>query len=145
MDNFHEPPEEAGLDARAWTVLKLLGSITGDGETFYLPCKDNFTSNLTVRLLDAFQTEFGEKLCVVLDNAPYFAAKKVHEFADGTLLELSYLLPDLPELNSAEECWHQLSQRLGNQLFEELDELRDVVLAALDSIGSPNVSPYLCL
>jgi hypothetical protein len=61
----------------AWESLKLLGGITDDGETFYLPCEDNFTSDLTVRLLDALQTEFGEKLCVVLDNAPYFAANKV--------------------------------------------------------------------
>jgi hypothetical protein len=65
----------------AWESLKLLGGITDDGETFYLPCEDNFTSDLTVRLLDALQTEFGEKLCVVLDNAPYFAANKVQYLA----------------------------------------------------------------
>ena len=122
----------------------MLSGITDDGDTFYLPCKDNFTSNLTVRLLDALQTEFGEKLCVVLDNAPYFAANKVNEFADGTPLELCYLPRGSPELNPTEECWHQLSQRLGNQLFEELDELRDAALAALDSIEPPNLSPYLC-
>lgn len=52
----------------------MFGAITDDGETFFLSCKDNFTGDLTVRLLDALQTEFGEKLCAVLDNAPYFAA-----------------------------------------------------------------------
>ena len=46
-------------------------------------------------------------------------------------------------VSPTEECWHQLSQRLGNQLFEELNELHDAVLAALDSIEPPNLSPYL--
>lgn len=87
-----------------WTNLKLLGGITDEGETFYPPCEDNFTSCLTVRLLDAFQTEFGEKLCVVLGNAPYFAANRVHEFVDDAPLELCYLLRGSPELNPAEEC-----------------------------------------
>jgi hypothetical protein len=59
------------------STLKMLGGITDDGETFYLPCEDNFTSDLAVRLLDVLQTEFNGKLCVVLDNAPHFAANKV--------------------------------------------------------------------
>ena len=80
----------------------------------------------------------------MLDNAPYFAANKVHEFAEDTPPELCYLPRGSPELNPAEECWHRLSQRLGNQLFEELNELRDAALAALDSIEPPNLSSYLC-
>jgi len=127
----------------AWESLKLLGGVTDAGETFYLPCKDNFTGDLTIRLLDALQTEFGEKLCIVLDNAPYFAANKVQEFADGTPLELCYLPRGSPELNPAEECWHQLNQRLGNRLFDDLDTLRDAALAALDAIEPPNLFTYL--
>jgi transposase len=50
----------------AWESVKLLGGITDDGETFYPPCGDNFTSDLTVRSLDALQTGFGEKLCIAL-------------------------------------------------------------------------------
>ena len=42
------------------------------------------------------------------------------------------------------ECWHRLNQRLGNQLFDDLDTLRDAALAALDSIEPPNVFTYLC-
>lgn len=128
----------------AWESLKLLGGVTGDGETLYLPCVDNFTSDLTIRLLEALRTEFGEKLCIVLDNAPYFAAKQVTAFTEGTGLELCYLPRGSPELNPAEECWHRLSQRLGNRLFEELDELRDAALSALESIEPPNIFSYLC-
>lgn len=47
-------------------------------------------------------------------------------------------------VNLAEECWHRLSQCLGNQLFEELDELRDAALATLDSIKPTNLFSYLC-
>jgi hypothetical protein len=128
----------------AWESLKLLGGVTNDDETFFLPCEDNYTSDLTIRLLDALQTKFGEKLCVVLDNASYFAANKVQDFAEDTPLELCYLPRGSPELNPTEECWHRLSQRLGNQLFEELDVLRDAALAALDSIEPPNLFTYLC-
>ena len=128
----------------AWESLKLFGGVTDNGETFYLPCEDNLTSDLTIRLLDSLQTEFGEKLCVVLDNAPYFAANKIQDFAEGTPLELCYLPRGSTLVNPAEECWHCLSQRLGNRLFEELDELRDAALAALDSIEPPNVLTYLC-
>ena len=80
----------------------------------------------------------------MLDNAPYFAANKVHEFAEDTPPELCYLPRGSPELNPAEGCWHRLSQRLSNQLFRELNELRDAALAALDSIEPPNLSSYLC-
>ena len=128
----------------AWGSLKLLGGVTDDGETFYLPCEDNFTADVTIRLLEALQMEFGEKLCIVLDNAPYFAAKRVTAFAEDTSLELCYLPRGSPELNPAEECWHRLSQQLGNQLFEELDELRDAALSALESIEPPDIFPYLC-
>ena len=92
-----------------------------------------------------FESVATEKLCVVLDNAPYFAANNVQEFAEGTPLELCYLPRGSPELNPAAECWHQLNQHLGNQLFEELDVLRDAALAALDSIEPPNLFTYLCL
>ena len=60
----------------AWDSIKLLGAVSDSGETFFLPCAENFNSDTTIRLLDALQTRFGEKLCVVLDNASYFTANK---------------------------------------------------------------------
>ena len=109
----------------------------------FLPCKENFTSDTTIRLLDALQTEFGENICVVLDNASYFTANAVHEFVEDTLIELCYLPRGSPELNPAEECWHQLNQALGSRLFDTLDELRGAALTALDSINPPNFFTYL--
>ena len=61
----------------AWDSIKLLGAVSDSGETFFLPCAENFNSDTTIRLLDALQTEFGEKICVVLDNASYFTANAV--------------------------------------------------------------------
>jgi len=97
----------------AWDSIKLLGAVSDTGESFFLPCEENFNSDTTIRLLDALQTEFGEKICVVLDNASYFTANAVQEFVENTPIELCYLTPIelcyLPqgslELNPAEECW----------------------------------------
>jgi len=119
----------------AWDSIKLLGAVSDSGETFFLPCAENFNSDTTIRLLDSLQTEFGEKICVVLDNASYFTANAVQEFAEGTPIELCYLPRGSPELNPAEECWRQLDQELGNRLFETLDDLRDAALS-LHSIES---------
>ena len=128
----------------AWDSIKLLGAVSDSGETFFVSCEENFTSDTTIRLLDALQTEFGENICVVLDNASYFTANAVHEFVEDTPIELCYLPRGSPELNPAEECWHQLNQALGNRLFDTLDELRGAALTALDSINPPNLFTYLC-
>jgi hypothetical protein len=128
----------------AWDSIKLLGAVSDSGETFFLPCAENFNSDTTIRLLDALQTEFGEKICVVLDNASYFTANAVQKFAEGSPIELCYLPRGSPELNPAENCWKQLNQELGNRLFDTLDELRDAALSALDSIKPPNIFTYLC-
>jgi transposase InsO family protein len=127
----------------AWESIKLLGAVSDTGETFFLPCEENFNSDTTIRLLDALQTEFGEKICVVLDNASYFTANAVQEFVKETPIELCYLPRGSPELNPAEECWKKLNQALGNRLFDTLDELRDAALAALDCINPPNLFMYL--
>jgi transposase InsO family protein len=128
----------------AWNSIKLLGAVSDSGESFFLPCEESFNSDTTIRLLDALQTEFGEKLCVVLDNASYFTANAVQEFVEDTPIELCYLPRGSPELNPAEECWRQLNQTLGNHLFTTLDELRDAALSALDIIEPPNIFTYLC-
>ena len=66
----------------AWESLKLLGAVSDSDEKFVLPCAENFNSDTTIRLLDALQTEFGEKICDVLDNASYFTAAKAQEFVE---------------------------------------------------------------
>ena len=97
----------------AWESIKLLGAVSGRGETFLLPCEENFNSDTAIRLVDALQTEFGEKIRVVLDNASYFTANAVQEFVEDTLIELCYLPGGSPELNPVEECWRQLNQALA--------------------------------
>ena len=127
-----------------WKSIKLLGATAETGETFFLPCEVNFNSDTTIRLLDALQAEFGEKICVVLDNASYFTANAVTEFVADSPIELCYLPRGSPELNPTEECWRQLDRALGNRLFQSLDELQAAALAALDQLETPNVLKYLC-
>ncbi len=62
-----------------WDNIKLLGAVSDAGETFFLPCEESFNSDTTIRLLNALQTEFGEKIYVVLDNASYFTANAVQD------------------------------------------------------------------
>jgi len=128
----------------AWDSIKLLGAVSGSGETFFLPCAENFNSDTTIRLLDALQNEFGEKICVVLDNASYFTANAVQEFVEDTPIELCYLPRGSAPVNPVEECWRRLNQSLGNRLFDALDELQEAALAALDDIEPPNAFTYLC-
>lgn len=127
-----------------WECLKLLGATTDTGETFFLPCEVNFNSDTTIRLLDALQVEFGEKLCVVLDNASYFTANAVKEYVAETPIDLCYLPRGSPELNPTEECWRRLNRSLGNRLFQTLDDLQEAALAVLDHLETPNVLTYLC-
>ena len=127
-----------------WESLKLLGAVSDTGETFFLPCEGNFNSETTIKWLGALQKEFGEKICVVLDNATYFTSKAVQEHVDNTAIELCYLPRGTPELNGTEECWRQLNQVLGNRLFDTIDDLRDAALTALEhEIDPPNNITYL--
>jgi len=95
-------------------------------------------------LLGALQEEFGEEICVVLDNATYFRSKKVREFVEETPIELCFLPRGSPELNPVEECWRQLNQALGNQYFGDLDALQAASLVGLDGLDCPNIFTYLC-
>nr|WP_240940593.1 IS630 family transposase [Haloarcula argentinensis] len=156
----HRSDASSALDADLCVVSRRRAPVTpGDGRVgqhqttrcnqrfrrdVLLPCEENFNSDTTNRLLDAPQTEFGEKICVILDNASYFTANAVQEFVEDTPIELCYLPRGSPELNPAEECWRQLDQELGNRLFDTLDDLRDAALTALDRIEVPDVFTYLC-
>ena len=73
-----------------WDSIKLLGAVNDAGEKFFLPCEESFNSDTTIRLLDALQTESGEKICVVLDNALYFTANAVQEFVEDGSIESAY-------------------------------------------------------
>ena len=86
----------------AWDSIELLGAVSDGGETFFLPCAENFNSDTTIRLLDVLQTEFGEKICVVLDNASYFTANTVQDFVEDTPIELCYLARGSAPVNPAE-------------------------------------------
>jgi hypothetical protein len=103
----------------AWDSIKLLGAVSDSGETFFLPYAESFNSDTTIRLLDALRTEFGEKICVVLDNVSYFTANAVQDFVDDTPTELCYFPRDSPELNPAEECWRRLDQEFGNSFARD--------------------------
>jgi hypothetical protein len=60
----------------AWDSIKLLGAVADTGETFFSRVRRTINSDTTIRLLDALQTEFGKKICVILDN-PWYSRRKM--------------------------------------------------------------------
>ena len=72
--------------------INLLGTLTETGETMFLECTGSFIKKVTIQLLQALQSKFGEEPVVVLNKGLYFTANKVREFVEGT--ERATLSPD---------------------------------------------------
>ena len=53
MHGFPKSERPTLLVTGAWDSVKVLGAVSGTGESFFLPCKENFNSDTTIRLLDA--------------------------------------------------------------------------------------------
>jgi len=124
--------------------LNFLGALTEEGETLFAECNGSFTKEVTIQFLRALQAKFGEKLVVVLDKGSYFTAKKVKQFAADSKIELVYLPTGMAKLNPTEECWRQLRSALGNRYFGTVDELRDGIRSAMETIDPPGIYQYLC-
>ncbi|RQG89698.1 transposase [Natrarchaeobius chitinivorans] len=84
--------------------VNMLGAVTDDGDRLVCLTPNRFTAELSKYFLRALQYEFGEKLAVILDNAPYFIAKDLKKQAEADGLLLIYLPPHSPELNPLEQC-----------------------------------------
>ncbi|GAB3680617.1 hypothetical protein GCM10028857_03580 [Salinarchaeum chitinilyticum] len=124
--------------------MKLLGALTKDGEPFVTEVADSFTNEITVRFLRALQTEFGDHLHIILDNATYFASNRVAEFVEETAIELTLLPPGSPDMNPIEECWRQFKRRFGNRYFDSIEEPRPAIRPALAAVHPPIIYDYLC-
>jgi transposase len=124
--------------------VNLLGAVTEYGETTVLECGGSFTDEVTIRFLEHLQATFGEKLVVLLDQATYFTALAVKDFAADEPIELMYFPTGSPDLNPTEEYWHQLKDALGNRYFATPDEIRSAVWSTLETINPPEIYQYLC-
>lgn len=138
------------------TVLK---AVTHEGETFHVWTDEYLSADHGIRLLQALLAEFGEKLVVFLDQAPYFYAKDLWEFVSGNrstgcvadtsimsaqsdILQVWYFPSHLPELNPVEGCWKQLNNWFKFRLIEDLDELKSTLGTALNEISVPDMFNY---
>ena len=124
--------------------VNMLGAVTDDGDRFVALTPNRFNAEVAKHFLRALQHEFGEKLAIVLDNAPYFIAKTLKKQAAGDGLLLEYLPSHSPELNPLENCWRQLRERRANRLFETVEEVHEYVSTALPRLISPQIYEYLC-
>jgi len=130
---------------RTYESVRLLGGIAENGETFFTEVADSFNSDVTIRLLQALQHKFGEKIHVILDNATYFTSNKVAEFVDDSAIKVTHLPTGSPDMNPVEECWRQLKMRLGNRFFGSVDELRPAIRHVLNDLNPPKIYDYLFL
>jgi len=126
------------------TRMNLLGAVTDDGDRFMCLTPDRFTAEVSGYFFRALQYEFGKKLVIVLDNAPYFIANdlKKQAAADGLLLE--YFPPHSPELNPLEQCWNQLREGRANQLFLTVEDVVQYLKTALPALKPPQIYEFMC-
>ena len=124
--------------------VNLLGAVTDDGERFVCQTQDRFSAAVSLHFFRALQHEFGKKLVLVLDNAPYFIATdlKKQAAADGLLLE--YLPPHSPELNPLEACWKQLREGRANQLFLTVTDVKQYLRTAIPALKPPRIYDFIC-
>jgi transposase len=125
--------------------VNLLGAVTEYGDTTVLECGRSFTGEVTIRFLNHLQSEYGDKLVVLLDQATYFTAAAVKDFVADEPIELVYFPTGSPDLNPTEEYWKRLKQALGNRYFGTLEEIRSAIWSELGTIDPPGVYQYLCL
>lgn len=140
--------------------MTVLGAITHDGRSYYCWTEENLTAAHGIRFLAGLEVEFGEKLVVLLDQAPYFYARDLWEFVSGErrteyigetsvervrnqTVRAWYFPPRLPELNPVEQCWNQLEKWFNYLLVKDLSHLQEELLIALDELDEPNVFNYL--
>ncbi len=126
------------------TSINLLGAVTEDGDRFISFVDGSFTGKVAAHFLRPLQQEFGEKLVIVLDNAPYFIAKYLKKQAAKAGLLLEYLPPYAPEMNPLEQCWRQLNKGRANRLYRTLPELKAHLMRKLPTLNSPQIYEYLC-
>lgn len=122
----------------------MLGAVTDDGDRLVCLTPDRFTANVSKYFLRALQYESGEKLAVVLDNAPYFIAKDLKKQAAADGLLLIYLPPHSPELNPLEQCWEQLQKGRANQLFLTERDVEQYLKTALQDLKPPDLYEFVC-
>lgn len=86
-------------------------------------------SDLLITYLDAFMKTQNGKVYVILDNARYHHAKKVHEHIQTHYkdkLTLIYQPPYSPELNPIELVWaHLKTHGINRVLTKSLEELKE--------------------
>lgn len=124
--------------------MNLLGAVTDDGDRFMCLTPDRFTAEVSGYFFRALQYEFGKKLVIVLDNAPYFIANDLQKQAVGSGLLLEYFPPHSPELNPLEQCWNQLREGRANQLFLTVEDVVQYLKTALPALKPPQIYEFMC-
>jgi transposase len=120
----------------------LLGTVTGDGESFFSRFPEYVTAKHAKHIILALCKKFGIYLIVILDGASYFRASAVTDLAARDGLEFVWLPAYRSDLNPVGECWRLLESTLGNRYFESVNEVTRTIDMALNQLNLPKMSNY---
>ena len=124
--------------SHARTVV--FGLITDDGRSFFKRY-DKFTKDEFANFLKEAHAQFGKPIMMILDRASQHKAKIIQETLKdlGGAVELEFLPPGCPDLNTIEEVWRQMKRAVLDipyvtvaGMLEDIDRRLDSSVPVLD-------------
>ncbi len=117
--------------------------VTDVGDSYITTVTGRLTSEVSKHFVRLLQQEFGEKLAIVLVNAPYFIERsfKKQAAADGLLLVPTAVFAATDPVRTV---WRQLQAKRANRLFRSINELTAYLDEVLPTLVSPRIYEYLC-
>ena len=106
------------------------------GENFFMECPEVNGGCFQV-FLECFAKEYSNSLNImILDNGRFHLRKKTKVPENIVLI---YLPPYSPELNPIERVWQHFKDKLSWQIFENIEELREIVFERIKSIKNETI------
>jgi len=124
--------------------INLLDAVTDDSDRFMSFVEGSFTGKVAAHFLRALQEEFGQKLMIVLDNAPYFMAKHLKKQAAKAGLPLD-ISPAVRARNEPTRTVLASSERrTGQQTLSNTPRVETYLTSKLPTLNSPKIYESLC-
>jgi transposase len=119
---------------KRFNVLAALDAIT---HTLTTICNETYITATTVcQLLELLAKQYvGEKIHVILDNAPYQRCLLVQQTAAALGIHLVFLEPYSPHLNLIERLWRFVKGKvLYNKFYAKSEDFKGAVVACLEKV-----------
>ncbi len=118
-------------------------TINGPGKLVFIDGnmnKEKYLDTLKNYLLPYINEKNATPLVFQQDGAPCHTARVVMEFFNVNKVEVLDWAAQSPDLNPIEHIWGIIKQKLGNKIFESLEDLKNEILRIWES----EITPELC-